>query len=281
MRTYVNLLGALLCLLIISHSPLMAQKVASAKNTTVKEDSILMLNGEVKHGKINGVGTDVVLFVHSGETLEYSLKKKDINKIVFSSGRTEIVTAPTVAASPSDSYPPLVNNLIAVLPFKYRSVGEPLEQINATKEKLQDDTYSYLSKRNGIYKFQDPQTTNALLIRKGIDENTVRAYTFDELCKILGTEYIVQGSLSSSSKENVSSAETKTVDVNKGDDRLRQNKAASTVVEKNYQNEVSVLIYNRQNEKVFDNHRTAILSQEDSYKDALFYMLKRCPVYNK
>jgi hypothetical protein len=279
MRKYVNLVGAVLCLLLTYYTPLMAQKAASSKSTAVKEDSILMLNGETKHGKIMGVGTDVILFIHSGETLQYSLKKSDINKIVFSSGRTEIVTAPAATQASSDNYPPMVHNLIAVLPFKYRSVGEPLEQINATKEKLQDDTYSYLSKRNGVYKFQDPQTTNALLIRKGIDENSIKAYTFDELCKILGTEYIVQGGLSRSSKENISSAETKTTD--KDNDNHRQNKAASTVVEKNYQNEVSVLIYNQQNEKIFDNHRTAILSGEDSYKDALFYMLKRSPVYNK
>lgn len=279
MKKYVYLLGAVLCLLTTYCNPLIAQKNPQAKNIPVKEDSILMMSGETKHGKITGVGTDAVSFVHSGETLEYSLKKTDIQKIVFASGRTEIVTIPAVAKSPSDNYPPVEHNLIAVLPFKYRSVGEPLEQINATKEKLQDDTYSYLSKRNGLYKFQDPQTTNALLIRNGIDENSIKGYTFDELCKILGTEYIVQGGLSRSSKENIASAETKTV--KSDDDRLRQNKAANTVVEKTYQNEVSVLIYNRQNDKIFDNHRTAILSGEASYKDALFYMLKRCPVYNK
>ncbi|SEW40174.1 hypothetical protein [Chitinophaga arvensicola] len=280
MKQYVNLLSTLLCLLITYHSPLMAQKKAvAAKHVIEKEDTILMLNGESKHGKINGVGSDVVLFVHSGEKLEYSLKKTEIQKIIFASGRTELITAPAVAKSASDDYPPKVDNLIAILPFKYRSVGEALEQINATKEKLQDDTYSFLSKRNGIYKFQDPQTTNALLIRKGIDENTIKGYTFDELCKILGTEFIVQGGLSRSSKENIASAETKTA--TKDDDRIRQNKAGSTVVQKTYENELSVLIYNRQNEKVFDNHRTAILSSEASYKDALFYMLKRCPMYNK
>lgn len=279
MKKYVYLLGAALCLLTTYCNPLIAQKNSAAKSTPVKEDSVLMMSGETKHGKITGVGTDAVSFVHSGEKLEYSLKKTDIQKIVFASGRTEIVTTPTVAKSPSDNYPPMEHNLIAVLPFKYRSVGEPLEQINATKEKLQDDTYSYLSKRNGLYKFQDPQTTNALLIRNGIDENSIKGYTFDELCKILGTEYIVQGGLSRSSKENIASAETKTV--KSDDDRIRQNKAANTVVEKTYQNEVSVLIYNHRNDKIFDNHRTAILSGEASYKDALFYMLKRCPVYNK
>lgn len=280
MKNYINFLGAVLCLLMTYSNLLIAQKTASVKKViTVKEDSIWMLSGEAKHGKIVAVGADVISFVHSGEQLEYSLKKSDIHKIVFASGRTEIVTAPAVAGNPADNYPAMEHNLIAVLPFKYRSVGEPLEQVNATKEKLQDDTYSYLSKRNGVYRFQDPQTTNALLIRRGIDENTIKGYTFDELCKILGTEYIVQGGLSRSSKETVSSAETKTL--NKDDDRLRQNKAASTVVQKTYENEVSILIYSEKNEKIFDNHRTAILSQEASYKDALFYMLKRCPVYNK
>lgn len=279
MKKYVYLSGTVLCLLAAYCNPLMAQKSSTAKSISVKEDSVLMMSGEVKHGKITGVGTDAVSFVHSGEKLEYSLKKTDIQKIMFASGRTEIVTTPVAAKKTEDNYPPMEHNLIAVLPFKYRSVGEPLEQINATKEKLQDDTYSYLSKRNGLYKFQDPQTTNALLIRNGIDENSIRGYTFDELCKILGTEYIIQGGLSRSSKENIASAETKTI--KSDDDRTRQNKAASTVVERTYQNEVSVLIYNRQNDKIFDNHRTAILSGEASYKDALFYMLKRCPVYNK
>lgn len=273
------LLGGLLCLLIGNYS-LMAQKSTPAKNIGVKEDTLMMMNGEVKHGKIVAMATDAVSFVHSGEALEYALKKGDIQKITFASGRTEVFTTPLANA---DNYPPVVHNLIAVLPFKYRSVGEPLEQINATKEKLQDDTYSYLSKRNGLYRFQDPQTTNALLIRRGIDENSIKAYTFDELCKILGTEYIVQGGLSRSTKESVSSAETKTInrDRDRDRERERQNKASHTVVERDYQNEVSILIYNHQNEKVFDNHRTALLTEENSYKDALFYMLKRCPIYNR
>lgn len=283
MKRHVNLLAGILCFLVTYVNPLSAQKAAPKKAAVakeVKEDSVIMLNGEAKHGKVTNVQADAVLFIHSGEKLEYSLKKSEISKIVFASGRTEVVTVPTVAKSPEDNYPPMERNLIAVLPFKYRSVGEALEQIAATKEKLQDDTYSYLSKRNGVYRFQDTQTTNALLLRNGIDENTIKGYTFSELCKILGTELIVQGSLSRSSKENVASAETKTITA-KDDDRIRQNKANSTVVEKTYQNEVAVQIYNYQNSKVFDEHRTAIFQNEASYKDALFYMLKRCPIYNK
>ena len=116
-------------------------------------------------------------------------------------------------------------------------------------------------------------------MRNGIDENNIKAYTFDELCKILGTEYIVQGSLSRSSKDNISSAETKTI--KKDDDRINQNKASNTVVEKTYQNEVTILIYNWQNSKIFGTRRTALLDNESSYKDALLFILKRCPVYNR
>lgn len=278
MKRCVMLLAGVICFLFTYPNPLAAQSTAPKKAQVIKEDSIMMLSGEVKHGKVTGVQPDVILFVHSGEELEYSLKKSDINKIVFSSGRTETISG--ASKESTDQYPPMERNLVAILPFKYRSVGEALEQISATREKLQDDTYSYLSKRNGVYNFQDPQTTNALLIRRGIDETTIKGYTYAELCKILGVEMIVQGSLSRSSKENVASAETKTITA-KDDDRIRQNKASSTVVEKTYQNEVAVLIYNYQNSKVFDSHRTAMFQTETSYKDALFYMLKRCPIYNK
>ncbi|MEC5143607.1 hypothetical protein [Chitinophaga sp. 212800010-3] len=272
MKKHISLPVLLLCLLITCYHPLTAQK-----NTPAKEDSVIMLTGEIKHGRVTAVSTDAISFVHSNESLEYSLKKTDIQKIVFASGRTEVITVPT--AIKFDNYPPMERNLIAILPFKYRSVGEAWEDIGATKEKLQDDAYTYLSRHNGQYKYQDPQTTNALLMRNGIDENNIKAYTFDELCKILGTEYIVQGSLSRSSKDNISSAETKTI--KKDDDRINQNKASNTVVEKTYQNEVTILIYNWQNSKIFGTRRTALLDNESSYKDALLFILKRCPVYNR
>lgn len=256
-------------------------KAQTGKTSPGKEDVILMLNGEEKHGKITEMHPNTLKFIHTGETLVYELKKADINKITFASGRVEVVNAPSAGAGKQDADAgrPIEPGLVAILPFKYIAVNEPLQQVIEKGEKLQNDTYVYLSKRNGQYKFQDPNTTNALLYKKGIDANTIKGYTYDELCKILGAEFVLQGTLSRSVKESVNSSST-TTSQSEGNKKQRDN-SANTTVENQYENEVTLGIFNKQNEKIFANRRTAFLNNEGSYHDALFYMLKRSPVYNK
>lgn len=256
-------------------------KAQTGKTSPGKEDVILMLNGEEKHGKITEMHPNALKFIHTGETLVYELKKADINKITFASGRVEVVNAPSAGAGKQDADAgrPIEPGLVAILPFKYIAVNEPLQQVIEKGEKLQNDTYVYLSKRNGQYKFQDPNTTNALLYKKGIDANTIKGYTYDELCKILGAEFVLQGTLSRSVKESVNSSST-TTSQSEGNKKQRDN-SANTTVENQYENEVTLGIFNKQNEKIFANRRTAFLNNEGSYHDALFYMLKRSPVYNK
>ncbi|NML40053.1 hypothetical protein HHL17_22830 [Chitinophaga sp. G-6-1-13] len=246
-----------------------------------KEDVVLMLSGEEKHGKITEMQTNTVKFIHTGETLVYELKKSDINKITFSSGRVEVISAPAANAGrePVESGRPIEPGLVAILPFRYIAVNEPLQQVTEKGEKLQNDTYVYLSNRDGQYKFQDPNTTNALLYKKGIDGNTIKGYTYDELCRILGAEFVLQGTLSRSVKESVNSSGSSTTKV-EGNKRQNDN-SNSTTIENQYENEVSLSVFNKQNEKIFANRRTAFLNNEGSYRDALRYMLKRSPIYNK
>src|SRR4051794_4344793 len=59
-----------------------------------KFDTVFMKNTDVKVGTITDVNDDAVRFVHKGETLNYTLKKADIVKIVFASGRVENVSEP-------------------------------------------------------------------------------------------------------------------------------------------------------------------------------------------
>ncbi|NSL88878.1 hypothetical protein ECE50_018700 [Chitinophaga sp. Mgbs1] len=251
---------------------------AQQKTAPAREDIVVMQNGEEKHGKITEVDTDIVKFMHSGETLLYTLKKSDISKITFASGRIEMIShPPKESTADQPPYPVMTPNLVAILPFKYRQVNGYPEPVAETKEKLQDDTYAYLSKRAATYRFQDPQTTNALLFRRGIDENTIRGYTYAELCSILGVEYIIHGSLSRSSRETVDTYEGK--EIRKEDNKLNQTKVANTTVDKQYNNEVSIMIYNSRNDRIYSNQRTALMMEENSYWYALAFMLKRCPLY--
>jgi len=278
MTQAMKFLMAVLLVLLSGASFLQAQ---TGKTSPAKEDVILMLNGEEKHGKITAMQATTIKFIHSGETLVYDLNKSDISKITFSSGRVEVISAPAgnTGREPVDNGRPIEPGLVAILPFKYIAVNEPLQQVNEKGEKLQNDTYVYLSKRNGPYKFQDPNTTNALLYKKGIDNNTIKGYTYDELCRILGAEFVLQGTLSRSVKESVNSFNTGTTKYD--DNKKRHDNSSSTTVENQYENEVTLGIFNQRNEKIFTNRRTAFLNNEGSYHDALFYMLKRSPVYNK
>ena len=61
---------------------------AQQENTPEKKcDTVKMKSGETKIGSVTDITDDVIRFVHKGETLNYSLKKNDIEKIIFSSGR--------------------------------------------------------------------------------------------------------------------------------------------------------------------------------------------------
>lgn len=270
--------GTVLLMLLSCFSILKAQ---TGKPSSAKEDVVLMLSGEEKHGKITEIQPNTIKFIHTGETLVYELKKADINKITFASGRVEVVNTPAGngVKEPAETGRPIEAGLVAILPFKYISVNEPLQQLIEKGEKLQNDTYVYLSKRNGQYKFQDPNTTNALLYRKGIDGNTIKGYTYDELCRVLGAEFVLQGTLSRSVKGSVNSYNSSTT---KYDNNKKENSNINnTTVENQYENEVTVGIFNNQNGKIFSNRRVALFSNEGSYHDALFYMLKRSPIYNK
>lgn len=52
-----------------------------------KGDVVVLFNGEKKTGKVVAIGGSSIKFSYVEETLEYELPKKDVNKIIFPSGR--------------------------------------------------------------------------------------------------------------------------------------------------------------------------------------------------
>lgn len=77
----------LLSLVFTIVQPTMAQK----KNISIpqKEDIIFMLNGKKKQGQIKSMEGSGLKFIHAGETVVCTLKRSEIYKIEFASGRTE------------------------------------------------------------------------------------------------------------------------------------------------------------------------------------------------
>src|SRR6478735_6577495 len=112
---------AFLLIVLIPFVSLLAQQGSGSNQ---KFDTVYMKNGDLKVGSITAVDDASISFVHKGETLKYTLKKPDITKIVFSSGRVENISIPDSAAEDNSANTIKKaevdhQNKAAVLPFTY------------------------------------------------------------------------------------------------------------------------------------------------------------------
>lgn len=255
-----------------------------------KYDTIWMKNNDVKVGNVTEVNDDAVKFVHKGETLSYNLKKTDIVKIVFASGRIENINGPateektmTISISKSDH-----NNKAAVLPFTFindQQGGDP-----EMGYKIQSECYNYLSNKAATLKFQDPSTTNALLGKAGITKENFRNYTMTEMCDILSVEYLVRGTVTfnktnTQTRENVSyNSKSGTNKDGKTSNTNRSNSGSATgtsTTQQEYKTSVLLEIYSDDGNKIYGNDRTSFWSGVNAYKSAIEYLLKKAPIYGK
>jgi hypothetical protein len=250
-----------------------------------KNDVITKSNGDVLSGKVIEISDNEIKFSYPGETLIYTFKKTDIQKITYASGRTEVFNQTTPSAKPESvttektapAEKPAVEHLnqVAILPFSYIADGQAAP--DALSEKAQSACYSYLSKNAGAHQILDPRTTNAQLYKAGIHKNNMKGYTMDDLCKILGVEYVVEGVVTVN-KSGVSSHQSKTTD--KSGDGSKQTSAHGTT-EQEYETTVQLSIYNDKGSPVFNQDRKSILSGQGAYKSTIEYLLKRSPLYSK
>jgi len=251
-----------------------------------KNDIITKSNGEELSGKVIEISDNEVKFSYTGETLVYTFKKTDIRKITYASGRTEIFNNPApaetktdapAAATPASPEKPAVDHLnrVAILPFSYVADGHT--GADAMSEKAQSACYSYLTKNAGSRQILDPRTTNAQLYKAGVHKDNMKGYTMDDLCNILGVEYVVEGVVTVN-KSGVTSQQSKTTDKSK--DGSKQTSAHGTA-EQEYETTVLLSIYNDKGSPVFSQDRKSILSGQNAYKNTLEYLLKRSPLYSK
>jgi hypothetical protein len=250
-------------------------------------DVILKLNGEEHIGNVTEMDDTSLKFIHKGESLSYTFKKADIMKITFASGRVEIINeAPEIREG--DSVPgsglESHHNKIAILPFNYiinkQSAGEEMGY------KVQTECYSFLNNHLGELTIQDPITTNALIIKAGINQENIRGYTMGEICNMLGVEFLVTGTITqndtytsnySGSSTNAKSEKNKK---NTGNifSSVSSTYSSST---QNYQTAMTMNIYTDKNTNIYSKDHTSFWPNDDAYKITLQYMLKRTPIYKK
>lgn len=270
----------------------------SFAQSTMKNDVIVKLSGEEMVGKIQEIGDSEVKFVYAGETLVYTIKKSDIAKINFASGRVEIVTAPKASTAKADSIAKsgleAHHNIIAILPFSYL-----IDKKDAGQEmtyKVQNEIFNIMNAHSGYMTVQPTSTTNALLLKAGITGANVRSFTMGEICNLLGVEYIIQGTITqdltsvsntggssttvsggvSSTNRNIGTVNTSGTGYN-----ATSYSSSSSVSTQNYSTNVTMSIYTDKGETIFSQDHKSFWGTNDAYKTTLNYLLKRTPIYQK
>lgn len=267
-----------------------------------KHDVVLKLNGEENTGKVLEIDESSIKFTFQGESLVYVIKKQDILKITYGSGRIEFINKPLLPSetgssnrnSPAAEGIALHHNKVAILPFKYiidkRDAGEEMTF------KVQTEAFTFLNNHIGNLELQIPNTTNALLIKAGVSNNNIRGFTMGEICNILGVEYIVQGIITqdrtSTNAYQRSSSSYKNKDAS-GMDRggniigsifgssgSRNSSTVSTSTQ-NYKTSVTMNVFNDKGQSTFNQNHDSFWNTTDAYKITLQYLLKRTPVYHK
>jgi hypothetical protein len=266
-----------------------------------KPDVIFKLNGEEIKVKITEVSEAEVKYTFIGETVVYTMKTSDIFKINFASGRSQVFTKsqapadpapsgePTRAAGPamtaSAAADPNSKNKIAILPFSFIRDGQ--RTVDELSEKVQNEVYAYMTKHAGIYTYQEPRTTTAMLIKAGITHETAKGFTMDEICRVLGVEYIMEGIVTLNHKNqstygsnNYNTTTKNNNKTNSSTDRKTTGSNYSTTTE-NFETTMLLNVYNDKGSSVFSQERKSFWNTQDSYRSAMEYLLKKTPVYAK
>ncbi|QEC45762.1 hypothetical protein [Pseudobacter ginsenosidimutans] len=257
-----------------------------------KNDVILKTNGDELAGKVQSINDSAIVFSYAGETLTYSIKKTEILKITYASGRIEFFNRN--AGQPSGSsagqqQKPAANpnleshhNKVAFLPFTFVKDGQAAD--DAVGDQVQQEAYNFLSKHAGMFTILDPRTTNALLIKAGITDQNIKGYTMEDLCNILGVEYVISGVVNQNKTTQTVTSNTYGQVKTKDDDDKKDKKYNSSTygtAQQNYQTSLDLGIYNDKGVTVYSQQRNSFWNTQDAYKNTLEYLLKRTPLYTK
>ena len=256
-----------------------------------QNDIVLKTNGDEMKGHVTKINENDIQFIYENESLEYNILKSEIIKITFSSGRIEYYKKHEEISSQNleDHH-----NNAAILPFGYI---KDQETSNPTMtKKIQMETYTIFKNKALILKFQDPNTTNALLAKAGVTNNNIEGYTMGEICNILGVEYVVQGivSIERSTVTNFSNTQTTKKDNgNKayvdskghivGDVSNKSNTSSSSynTTTQNYSTNITMNIYTDKGDNVFSKEHSSFWQTEDAYKITLDYLARKTPLFKK
>lgn len=265
-----------------------------SQTTEKKLDRIIRKDYQIIDCTISRMSDTEVEYSLPGETMTIQLALSKVAKIEFASGRSQTfdvqeaaVAAPATETQQEVSTPVARQksvNTIAVLPVPYVN-SETLASSEEIAKFAQNDIYSKLiDKSSNIFPLtvQDLRTTNGLLRKAGIDYKNIDEIDILELEEILGVDNIIAAKVSYTMTENHQS-NTYNSGQKKYDNNKTKNENYSSTsenVQKIYKYHVYFDMY-KDGTKIYTQSRQPFFNVEDSWKDAVQYLLKRSPVYTK
>ena len=247
-------------------------------------DKVVKINGEEMIGKVTEINDDAIKFIYKGESLSYTVKKTEINKIQFASGRVQFFTAApnapeeSTAASKPDNSVQSHHNIVAVLPFDYMNSGGTRDEKMGLK--VQSDCYTFLRKKAALFNIQDPMTTNAILVKNNLSLDNFVGLTPQEMANLLGVEYVVYGTVVIT-QTSVTSTSSNSYSSKSNGNRYNSTNFGSSSSTANFNTNVDLKIYNDHGQNVYADTHDSFWPSENAYEITLQYLIKRTPLYSK
>lgn len=264
----------------------------SFSQTEKKQDVILKLNGDELKGDVLEITDSAIRFTYTGEKLVYTIKKTEIQKITFASGRVENFNAPAAAvqsntAGAAPEAPASAEerrNKVAILPFSFVKDGQNAAQ--EVSDEIQNELFDLMSKHAGVYTIMSPRATNVKLTKAGISRANMLNYTMAEIAGILGVEFIVDGMITQNRTTQTSYGNATYNDNTKKKEDSDNKKSSgysssSSTSVQNYETRMDMKIYNDKSDIIYNQNRKAFWTTADAYKNTMEYLVKRCPLYTK
>ena len=262
----------------------------SARTSAATTDQLFLTNGEQHSVTVKKVEPTTITYSFAGEELENVVKKENVAKIIFKSGREQVFSGtPPVASESSVSrsddyeYPAMEEAKGAILPFEFVFDGAPsLEEGILAQEYYYADVMKK-PERNTI-SYQDPETTLRRLREAGIaSPDDLRGYEMAEVARIVGAGVLVTGKIVVKyNKTTTRTSESTTVKVDEKKKKGKVYKSEYNTSTDEFNTRVTFKIYDKDGGLVMNKTRSPFLgTTRESYILTLSYLMKRTPYYQK
>lgn len=254
---------------------------ATAQDTA---DTVIMMDGKERKGKVTAINDSEITFIFTGETLEYKIKRAEVNKIIFASGRTQLISKKaTKQNTQSTSNLVIRKGKMAVLPFKVITNMDSVDK-EAIGRQIQTDCTNTIKKESPMIEVIDPRIVNATLAKNNISVNQLETMLPNELAITLGVEHVVFGSYDVENTGTRTSGSTVTTYKSKKDRSKRKGTAissGSSSTSDTYDSKITMDIYNDKGSNIYSVSRKPFMAGLDKYHSTIKYLIKRAPFGSK